>query len=77
MMFKSIVVKNFRNFELLEVEAGSKNVIFGMNDVGKTNFLYSLRYLFDRDMRRRDLIDSDYHKRNVSTNIEITVEIQS
>jgi len=75
MKFKSIIVKNFRNFELLEVEVGNKNVIFGMNDVGKTNFLYALRYLFDRELRRHDLIESDFHKRNVSTNIEITIEI--
>lgn len=75
MKFKSIEIKNFRNFEAIKVEVGNKNVFFGMNDIGKTNFLHALRYLFDRDMRKHDLIDSDFHKRNVSADIEIIVEL--
>ena len=73
MKFKSIKIKNFRNFDAIEVDIGNKNVFFGMNDIGKTNFLYALRYMLDRDIRRRDLIDSDFHKRNTLTNIEIVV----
>jgi len=76
MRFKSIEIINFRNFDVLQVEIGNKNVFFGMNDIGKTNFLFALRYLFDRDMRKRDLIDSDFHKRNVSKNIEMLVCIE-
>ena len=73
MRFKSIEIKNFRNFAEITVAIGNKNVFFGMNDIGKTNFLFALRYLFDRDIRKRDLIDSDFHRRNVAVNIEITV----
>jgi putative ATP-dependent endonuclease of OLD family len=73
MKFKFIEVKNFRNFEALKVDINNKNVFFGMNDIGKTNFLYALRYLFDREMRRRDLIDSDFHKRNIAKDIDISV----
>lgn len=73
MKFKSIAIKNFRNFADIRVVIGNKNVFFGMNDIGKTNFLFALRYLFDRDMRKRDVIDSDFHKRNVSEDIDITV----
>jgi len=75
MEFKSIEIKNFRNFKTLKVKIGNKNIFFGMNDIGKTNFLFALRYLFDRDIRKQDLVDSDFHKRNVSSNIEIVVEI--
>ncbi|MEL7655571.1 MAG: AAA family ATPase [Bacillota bacterium] len=75
MKFKTITIKNFRNFADLTVNIGNKNVFFGMNDIGKTNFLYAMRYLFDRDMRKRDLIDSDFHKRNVDEKIEISVSI--
>ena len=75
MKFKTISIKNFRNFEDLTLNVGNKNVFFGMNDIGKTNFLYALRYLFDRDMRKRDLIDSDFHKRNVDEEIKISVSI--
>jgi len=46
-----------------------------MNDIGKTNFLCAIRYLFDREMRKRDIIESDYFKRNISTPIEIAVAI--
>lgn len=75
MKFKAITIKNFRNFADFTVNIGNKNVFFGMNDIGKTNFLYAVRYLFDRDMRKRDLIDSDFHKRNVDEKIEISVNI--
>ena len=73
MKFSSIEINNFRNFDSIKVDIGNKNVFFGMNDIGKTNFLYALRYMLDRDIRRRDLIDSDFHKRNISTNIEIVI----
>ena len=41
MEFKSISIKNFRNFEEVIVDLSNKNIFFGMNDVGKTNFLYA------------------------------------
>ena len=72
MRFKSIEIKNFRNFDNIKVDIGNKNVFFGMNDIGKTNFLYALRCLFDRNMRKFDLTESDFHKRNIETKIEIT-----
>lgn len=75
MKFTTITIKNFRNFADLTVNIGNKNVFFGMNDIGKTNFLYAIRYLFDRDTRKHDLIDSDFHKRNVDEKIEISVNI--
>ena len=33
-----------------------------MNDVGKTNFLYALRFVFDKDIRRQNFNDTDYYK---------------
>lgn len=75
MVFKSISIKNFRNFEDASIDLENKNVFFGMNDIGKTNFLYAMRYLFDRDTRKNDLLDADYFKRRINTPIEITVAI--
>ena len=46
-----------------------------MNDIGKTNFLCAVRYLFDREMRRNDIIESDFFKRYTSAPIEIIVAI--
>ena len=47
--------------------------LFGMNDVGKTNFLYALRFVFDKDVRRQNFSDTDYYKKNTNTPIEILI----
>lgn len=73
MKFKSIKISNFRNFENISIALDNKNVFFGMNDVGKTNFLYALRYVFDREIRKNNLVDTDFYQRSTSTPIEITI----
>lgn len=45
MEFKKLVIENFRNFSSIEIDLSNKNVIFGMNDSGKTNLLFAIRYL--------------------------------
>lgn len=45
-----------------------------MNDVGKTNMLQAIRTLFDRKVRSKGFISSDYHKNNTSEPIQIIVE---
>lgn len=75
MKFEKISIKNFRNFENIEINVSNKNIFFGLNDIGKTNFLYALRYVFDRDIRKNGLIDSDFHKKNTSQPIEITLPL--
>jgi putative ATP-dependent endonuclease of the OLD family len=75
MILKKIQIKNFRNFKDVEIELDNKNVIFGMNDVGKTNFLYAIRYLLDKDVRRLGFSQSDFYKNNVNEKIEIILEI--
>lgn len=75
MKFKSVTIKNFRNFEDISICLTNKNIVFGMNDVGKTNFLYALRYVFDKDIRKQNFNDTDYYKRKVDNPIEIIVAI--
>lgn len=75
MKFESIEILNFRNFEKINVELSNKNIFFGLNDVGKTNFLYAFRFLFDKDIRKFNLLDSDYHCKNTSNPIEIIVTV--
>lgn len=75
MKFKSVTIKNFRNFEDISIELTNKNVLFGMNDVGKTNFLYALRFVFDKDIRKQNFNDTDYFKKRVEFPIEITIAI--
>lgn len=45
MKFDAVTIKNFRNFENITIDLTNKNVLFGMNDVGKTNFLYRLFFI--------------------------------
>lgn len=76
MEFKKLTVKKFRNFsEIKEIELTNQNVIFGMNDVGKTNLLYALRFLLDRTIRKDGFKDSDFYQKNTSLEIEITLEL--
>ncbi len=75
MKFESIEISNFRNFEKITVELSNKNVFFGLNDVGKTNFLYAFRYIFDKDIRKLNLLDSDYHCKQTNNPIEVTVKV--
>lgn len=75
MKFENIKIKNFRNFEKINLDLSNKNIFFGLNDVGKTNFLYALRYVFDKDIRKLNLIDSDFHNKNLGKPIEITVTL--
>ena len=75
MKFNSVTIKNFRNFEDISIELTNKNVLFGMNDVGKTNFLYALRFVFDKDIRKQNFNDTDYYKKKVDVPIEIVIAI--
>lgn len=38
MKFEKISIRNFRNFENIEIGISNKNIFFGLNDIGKTNF---------------------------------------
>ena len=75
MDFESITIKNFRNFKDINIDIGNKNVFFGLNDVGKTNFLYALRYVFDKDIRKLNLLDTDYHNKEIDKPIEIIISL--
>lgn len=75
MKFESITIKNFRNFEDIELNLSNKNIFFGLNDVGKTNFLYALRYVFDKDIRKLNFSDSDFHNKQIVKPIEIIVTL--
>lgn len=75
MKFDSISIKNFRNFEDITIGLANKNAFFGMNDVGKTNFLYALRYVFDREIRKQNFIDTDFYKKHIEKPIEIVITI--
>lgn len=75
MKLKNIKISNFRNFKEVSLSLDNKNIIFGRNDFGKTNFLYALRFLFDPTVRKNGFQITDYHKRNIDEKIVIRVEL--
>ena len=75
MKFESVTIKNLRNFEDFKLNLSNKNIFFGLNDVGKTNFLYALRYIFDKDIRKLNFSDSDFHNKQIEKPIEIIVTL--
>lgn len=70
-----LMIENFRNFEDVAINLSNKNVVFGMNDVGKTNLLCSLRCLLDRKIRSDGFSESDYYHRDTSNVIKISLEV--
>lgn len=75
MKFAKIEIKNFRNLENVSIDLSNKNVFFGMNDIGKTNLLYALRFIFDKNTRRNGLQETDYFQQDTSKTISIAITI--
>lgn len=75
MLFKNLIIKNFRNLESVDVEIQNQNVVFGMNDMGKTNLLTALRFLFEREVRNNGFAESDYYDNDIEKEILIQVEL--
>lgn len=75
MNLKTLSIKNFRNFEDISITLSNKNVVFGMNDVGKTNFLCALRFLFERKIRNKGFLETDFFQKDTDRIIEICLEI--
>lgn len=74
-ILKNLSVKNFRNFRDVNVDLSNKNVFFGLNDIGKTNILFALRFLLDRDVRRNGFLESDFYQKDTKKTIEIMLTI--
>jgi putative ATP-dependent endonuclease of OLD family len=72
MRFETLELKNFRNFKDAKVNLANKNLIFGMNDVGKSNLIYALLLLFDSKIRNENILDSDFCQHKTAEPIVIT-----
>lgn len=69
MKLTKLKIVNFRNFDECEIQLANKNLIFGMNDVGKSNLMYALRLLFDNKVRNYQIFNTDFHQMNTAKNI--------
>lgn len=83
MRLSRIIIKNFRNFKLLDVQLGEHAVVLGENKVGKTNLLFALRLILDpslpdsmRRLRLDDFWDGLPRPLTATDVIEISVEFR-
>lgn len=74
MKIDKVHIRGFRNFNDEIITLQKKTLLIGANDVGKTNFLYALRLLFDKSLNEHDLelCDSDYNAYSHTDTITIT-----
>lgn len=75
MKMSRLIIENYRNFESLDLKISNINVVFGVNDIGKTNLLSAIRMLLDPQCRRMGFVDSDYHLKDVTKPIRIVLGI--
>lgn len=54
-----VVIKNFRNFEELNIGTDEKQLIIGENAVGKSNYIRALQLILDPSLSEQDRILSD------------------
>ncbi|MDN4617854.1 AAA family ATPase [Paenibacillus sp. PsM32] len=75
MELKKLEIENFRNFEKINIDLKNQNVVFGMNDVGKTNLIYALRFLLDREIRNKGFMKTDFFRNDTTKTIKITLSV--
>ncbi len=80
MYISRIVIRNYRNFEFLDVTLGDNvTTVIGENNTGKTNLLYALRLVVDANLSSqfRQLIDHDIHKGvDISSPQQVIVSVE-
>lgn len=75
MRIEKVIIKNFRNFKEIEVDMKQQNVIIGLNDVGKTNFICAMRKALDYKERNLDFLETDFIEKNTNEEIVIIIDI--
>ncbi len=75
MKISKVKIKGFRNFKDITVNLGNKNLIFGANNIGKSNFIYALRLLLDRNLSENDIEpeDTDFYAFEDTNKFEIAI----
>ncbi|WP_163527360.1 AAA family ATPase [Halobacillus ihumii] len=76
MILKHLAIQNFRNFENVDIDLTNRNIVFGLNDIGKSNFLAAIRFLLDRNFRKNGFVDSDFYNKDTRREIVITLKIK-
>jgi putative ATP-dependent endonuclease of OLD family len=63
MLIERVCMKGFRNFKNIDVCLNKQNLLIGQNDIGKTNFLYGIRLLLDKNLPESEvkIYESDFY----------------
>lgn len=79
-----VEIKNFRNFQSVDINLDHKQIIIGENNVGKTNYIYALQLILDPTLsdQERMLKESDFYEEiknpfNNEEEICISIEINN
>lgn len=78
MRISQVRLKGFRNFRDATINFSEKSLIIGANEIGKSNLLYALRILLDKNFSEADLEphDSDFYVYEETNEIEIRVKFE-
>ena len=76
MKIAEVNIKGFRNFKDAKFNFNNHTAIMGFNDIGKTNLIYALRLLLDKNILEADmeLSDSDFFVHEEINQIEIIIK---
>lgn len=73
----SVHIIGFRNFIDERINFSNQTLIIGANDIGKSNLIYAIRLLLDKNLSENDLnlSDNDYCAFSDKNRIEITLQL--
>ncbi|MCG3701314.1 AAA family ATPase [Aliarcobacter butzleri] len=76
MKIKYLEIQGFRNFKNAKFNFNKHTAIMGFNDIGKTNLMYALRLLLDKNISEADLelSESDFFAYENTSEIIITIK---
>lgn len=76
MILSTVKLSGFRNFKKATINFNKKSLIIGANDVGKTNLLWAIRLLLDRNLTDFDLEpkDCDFYAFEETNDFTITLK---
>lgn len=74
----SVHIKGFRNFIDETIHFSEQTLVIGANDVGKSNLIYAIRLLLDKNLNENDLTlsENDYCAFSDESEIEITLTLR-
>lgn len=76
MKISEVYIKGFRNFKDARFNFNNHTAIMGFNDIGKTNLIYAIRLLLDKNISEAEmeLTEADFFVYEETNNIEIVIK---